>query len=97
MTRYSLSTKVADSLASGVAVFAYGSADCGAIEYAESTKCITTCTDPLRLEESLLAIISNQALQEKNYITSIGVVSEYHSLKMSTKVFEEVINEVCGG
>lgn len=97
MTRYSLSTKVADSLASGVAVFAYGSVDCGAIEYAESTKCITTCTDPSRLEDSLLTIIGNQDLQKKNYLTSVGVVSEHHSLKMSTKVFEELINEVCGG
>ena len=37
ITRYSFSTKVADSWASGVAVLAYGSDGCRAIEYAQET------------------------------------------------------------
>ena len=96
ITRYSLSTKVADSLSSGAAVFAYGSAECGAIEYAESTGCITTCTDKDMLEVSLRSLIYDTELQRRNYEKGITVVENNHRLENSTGIFESVVNGVCG-
>ena len=97
ITRYSLSTKVADSLSSGAAVFAYGSCDCGAIEYAASVGCIVTCTEKTRLEESLKSLIFDPARQKDYYEKSIDVVERNHRLEKSTAIFESVVNSVCGG
>ena len=97
ITRYSLSTKVADSLSSGVAVFAYGSRDCGAIEYAESVGCIVTCVDKNELEKSLRSLIFDPARQKENYEKSAEVVAKNHRLEKSTEIFESVVNNVCGG
>jgi hypothetical protein len=97
ITRYSLSTKVADSLSSGVAVFAYGSRDCGAIEYAESVGCIVTCVEKNELEKSLRSLIFDPARQKENYEKSAEVVAKNHRLEKSTEIFESVVNNVCGG
>ena len=97
ITRYSLSTKVADSLSSGVAVFAYGSRDCGAIEYAASVGCIVTCTEKTDLENALRSLIFDPARQRDYYEKSICVTDLNHSLKKSTETFESVVNSVCGG
>ena len=94
ITRYSLSTKVADSLASGSAIFAYGSIECGAIEYAKSTKCIVTCTSKEALTESLLVMLKDRNQQRINYDTAIEVYNENHTLDSSTSVFTEVVQRV---
>ena len=97
ISRYSLSTKVADSLASGAAVFAYGSLECGAIEYAKSTGCIVTCTEKDQLVNMLELLINDQILQKHNYEKGMIVVEEHHTLKKSTEIFESVVNTVCEG
>lgn len=85
ITRYSLSTKVADSLSSGVAVFAYGSRDCGAIEYAESVGCIVTCVEKNELEKSLRSLIFDPARQKENYEKSAEVVAKTTDWKRAPK------------
>ena len=96
ITRFSLSTKVADSLASGAAVFAYGSAECGAIEYALSSGCIQTCVSKERLRDALDSLINDQTLQEEHYLKAIEVVDKHFSLHRSVQVFESVIDDVVG-
>lgn len=93
ITRYSLSTKVADSLASGSAVFAYGSIECGAIEYAQETGCITTCIEKSQLKNLLEELINDVDLQEKNYQSAIDITIKNHTIKNSTEIFRNV---VCG-
>ena len=97
VTRYSLSTKVADSLASGAAVFAYGSSECGAIGYALSSGCIQTCIHKANLRDSLFSLITDLTLQEEHYRKAIEVVDKQFSLHRSIQVFESVIDDVVGG
>lgn len=91
ITRYSLSTKVADSLAAGGAVLAYGSIECGAIEYAQSTGCINVCTNRDDLENVIRSIINDVEKQKKNYETARIVVAKNHTLENSNKVFERIV------
>lgn len=91
ITRYSLSTKVADSLAAGGTVLAYGSSECGAIEYAKSTKCISVCTDPKQLETTIRNLISDTEMQKQYYDTARFVVEKNHTLKNSNRVFENMV------
>lgn len=44
LSRYSLSTKAADALASGAAILTYGSMESGIIDYMKSTVCIVFCS-----------------------------------------------------
>lgn len=95
ITRYSLSTKVADSLSSGVSVFAYGSPECGAIEYAESTGCIVTCTEKEKLIEVLRHLLEDEGFQKENYDRALKVTEKNHRLIQSTTIFRSVIDRVC--
>lgn len=96
-TRYSLSTKAADSLASGASIFVYGSPECGIIEYMQSTHSAQVCTEKEKLTESLAALIQNGDIQRKYYDTAIEVSRKNHTLVKSSAVFEEVVNEAVKG
>lgn len=91
ITRYSLSTKVADSLSSGTNVLAYGSIECGAIEYAKETGCITVCTKKEELLESINKLINDEEIQYKNYKQAIKIVEKNHTLINSTNIFKKII------
>ena len=92
--RYSLSTKTADAIASGAAVFACGHRDCGAMEYCEKTGCVTTCTDKTRLEEALQGLIFDEARQKQLYDAGEQLLNRRHRLAFSTAVFREAINDL---
>lgn len=96
ISRYSLSTKVADSLSSGVPILAYGSAECGAIEYAISTGSIITCTSKEQLSNELADLIFNVDLQKSIYNRAIEVTENNHRLNQSTAIFQDLVDRVCG-
>lgn len=95
ITRYSLSTKVADSLSSGVAILAYGSEQCGAIEYAGKTGCMTVCTEREQLVDSIKRILNDIDYQKKNYVCAMDLTERNHRLSKSTAVFQHMVNKVC--
>ncbi len=92
ITRYSLSTKVADSLATGSSVLAVGSADTGAMDYISSILCTAICTNTDNLVDCIRNLITNEKFQRKNYDVAMKIVEENHRLKKSTKVFERVMS-----
>ena len=51
--RYSISTKIADSLASGVPLFAYGPSDVASISYLLNNQCAIVCTNQDELKRQL--------------------------------------------
>ena len=91
ITRYSLSTKVADSLSTGGAVLAYGSIECGAIEYLKNIKCVSVCTEKSKLEKIIFEMINNKEEQKRNYYMALEIVKKHHILERSTATFEEII------
>lgn len=92
-SRYSLSTKAADALASGAAIFAYGSSECGIIEYMKGTGAAEVCTDPKKLVMQLNRLMSNVDLQREYYERQIVVSQENHTLEASCTTSERVINK----
>ena len=90
-TRYSLSTKAADSLASGAAVFAYGPEDAGVIGYLISTQATASCIDKNKLEDCLRKLITDIDLQKKNYEQAVFIFQKNHTLESSCSVFESII------
>jgi len=89
-TRYSLSTKAADSLASGVQILVYGSPECGVIEYMSETESAAVCTDRIQLTGCIRQLMENEELQKRYYDNAIKVSKKNHTLESSTAVFRKV-------
>lgn len=93
ITRYSLSTKVADSLQSGRFVLGYGSAECGAIDYLLQIGCGLTCTSKAELREKLPRVFDDIEYQRSACEKAGDICCRHHSLERSTAVFEEIVEK----
>lgn len=91
LSRYSLSTKAADALASGTSILVYGSFESGIIEYMQSTKAAMVCTQKDELIYAIEKLIDDQELQKKYYDQAIVMTREHHNLEISCKTSEKVI------
>lgn len=90
-SRYSLSTKAADALASGATILTYGSPECGIIEYMQSTNASFVCTDKMKLVETVKKMLERKDLQEKYYTQEIVMTNEHHNIKKSCETFEKIV------
>ncbi len=90
-SRYSLSTKAADALASGAAILAYGSFECGVIEYMHSTGAAAVCTDPAKLEQTIRAMTGDPQAQRRMYENAMRISTEHHDLWVSTETVRRVV------
>ncbi|MFR7956175.1 MAG: hypothetical protein ACLU4A_09790 [Collinsella aerofaciens] len=97
ITRYSLSTKVADALTSGSAVVGFGSQECGAIEYMQDCKCCCVGTSEAELKRNLEKLFGDIELQKKNFELAKAIVEQNHTLANSTAVFRSVIQNSIKG
>ncbi len=91
-SRYSLSTKAADALASGATILTYGSQECGIVEYMQSTKASYVCTDKKKLEGVIREMISTPEKQQEYYNQQIVMTLEHHNVKKSCELFMRVID-----
>lgn len=94
ITRYSLSTKAADSLASGSNILVYGSIQCGVIEYMQSTESAAVCTKKEDLLSCITNLIENTDYQRRNYNNAVHVMQKHHNLEQSSSIFEGIVNGV---
>lgn len=92
-SRYSLSTKAADALASGATILTYGSQECGIVEYMQSTKASFVCTEKARLEAVIREAITNEKIQQQYYTQQIIITQKHHNLQKSCEVFENVVKK----
>lgn len=97
ITRYSLSTKVADALASGVMVVGYGSSECGAIEYLAETGCCCVANSAVDLQGKIERLFGDVELQRRLYKASGEVVRMNHTLENSNAVFRGVVERAIEG
>lgn len=93
LTRYSLSTKVADSLASGAQILVYGSPECGVIEYMASTNAAAVCTEKEKLAQTIWNLIDDEDCQKRYYDNAVRVTQEHHRLESSTATFRGVVEK----
>lgn len=91
LTKYSLSTKASDGLASGAAILTYGPKDAGVVNYMESTEASLVCTEAKKLVESIKILISDIEMQKRFYEKAIEVTRAHHTIERSTATFEKVV------
>lgn len=93
LSRYSLSTKAADALASGAAILTYGSLESGIIEYMKSTNASAVCTSKDMLVLVISNLISNHQLQEQYYKQAVLISEEHHNRRVSCAISEGVVEK----
>ena len=93
LSRYSLSTKAADALASGCSILTYGSQECGIVEYMQSTNASAVCTEKENLVSVIEKLLNDNKLQKEYYDNAIKMTHEHHNLEKSCAVFENVVNK----
>lgn len=91
LSRYSLSTKAADALASGATILTYGSQECGIVEYMQSTKASFVCTDKRLLIDTIRNMLDRRDLQEQYYAQQILMTKEHHNIKKSCEIVESIV------
>ena len=92
LSRYSLSTKAADALASGATILTYGSQETGIVEYMQSTKAAYVCTDKNELEGVIREMLSSPEKQKEYYEQQIVMTHEHHNVEKSCEMFMTVVN-----
>lgn len=93
-TKYSLSTKAADGLASGAAVLAYGPAESGLIDYLQKTEAAAVCTKKDGIEETIRELFSDIEGQKKRYAKAIEITNRDHTIEASTSTFETILKSL---
>lgn len=93
LTRYSLSTKVPDSLACGASIFTYGPCESGVVGYLKDTKASLVCTEKKDLQNSLRSLIEDAKLQFSLYEQAEKAFKQNHQIESTTCLFEAIIND----
>ena len=91
LSRYSLSTKAADALASGSTILTYGSSECGIVEYMKSTEASFVCSDKNQLVETIRRMFHDKGLQKSFYDQAIVITNKNHNLKASCETVETIV------
>ncbi len=94
-TRYSMSTKIAESLGSGVCLFAYGPSDVSSIEYLVENEVACVVTRKEDLEVRLGEILSNSTLRQKYVQNALKLARVRHDYATNSLLFSEMIVETC--
>lgn len=93
LSRYSLSTKAADALASGASILTYGSLESGIIDYMQSTEASMVCTRKEELESCIRELMTDPDMQKRYYDQAIVMTEKHHNRRASCTVSEGVINK----
>ena len=91
--RYSVSTKVADSVASGCFILTYGSGECGAVEQMKRLDCGAVCNSEKELDEALPVIFGDEEYQKRCYDGSKAAQEKYYRAEDNASRFERIVNK----
>ena len=93
LTRYSLSTKAADALASGASILTYGPPESGIIDYMRSTMASMVCTRKEDLVDGIRTLLSDKEMQMRFYAQAKVITEKNHNRRVSCTISESVINK----
>lgn len=92
-SRYSLSTKAADALASGASILTYGSPESGIIDYMRSTEASIVCTKREELVACIKQLMADKELQKRYYDQAIVMTEKHHNRRASCTVSEGIVEK----
>lgn len=93
---YSVSTKIADSLASGTCIFAYGPAEIASIEYLSKHNaaiCAAELDDPV---SALTQMLTDEGLRTETIRNALALAECNHRSEKNCEMIRTVLKRVCG-
>ena len=88
---YSVSTKIADLLASGTCIFAYGPQNIASMEYLKENSAAITVTNKKELKEMLVKVLFGNELRSKTIENAKMLAKKNHSHENVAKRIKEII------
>ena len=92
---YSVSTKIADSLASGVCILAYGPSEVASVKYLRENNAAYCIDENDNLESALVEFFENSALRDEITKNAIELSKKNHSPSKNCKLIADVLGDVC--
>lgn len=93
---FSISTKIADLLASGRCIFAYGPDDVASMEYLAKNHAACVVDHPERLEETLTDILTNREGRSKVVHSAMMLADRNHDPVLVQEKIRKIIERSCG-
>jgi hypothetical protein len=92
--RNSVSTKIADSLASGIPLFAYGPAQIASMDHLIRNNCAITATDEQQLEEQLCCLLEDAQLRKTIAEQALLTAKQYHEPATQSRLVRKTLEQV---
>lgn len=92
--RYSISTKIADGLASGVCMLAYGPKEVASIQHLYENNCAVIANDKKQLEEMLECYLFSEEKRSSIIEKALITAMRFHSPEEQSKCIRKVLSEV---
>lgn len=91
--RYSVSTKIADSLASGTCIFAYGPGEIASIDYLNRANAAVCCTNKDDLAQKLKALITDAQLRDTVIQNALNLAARNHTKSCTPEIIKRELKE----
>lgn len=91
--RYSVSTKIADSLASGTCIFAYGPEEIASIDYLNRANAAVCCTNKDDLAQKLKALITVAQLRDTVIHNALNLAARNHAKTCTPEIIKRELQE----
>lgn len=92
--KYSVSTKIADSLASGIPLFAYGPDGVASIEHLKRNKCAVIATRSEDLKNKLCELFFDRQTVKKTLDNAVIAVEKYHNRKNVSSELYKIVGTI---
>lgn len=94
--RHSVSTKVADSLASGIPLLAYGPAGISSMEHLRRNGCAFVCTEPKELKSVLLKAMTDVEARRQIVEKAFAAAEEFHDARKNSRELYQILSQIGG-
>ena len=91
--KYGFSTKIADSLASGVPFFVYASDELTSVQYLKDNNCAIIATDREQLVRQLKTALFDEDTRKESVDNALKIAAKNHSMRENKNKFYEFIIE----
>lgn len=94
LVKHSVSTKIADSLASGIPLFAYGPEQVASMKHLARNNCAIIATSKDELKERLLQLFNDANLRTMVASNALAAARKYHDSSYNSKLLYQIINNI---
>lgn len=93
LVKHSVSTKIADSLASGIPLFAYGPEEVASMKHLIKHDAAIVCTSPERLEKTLADAFCDKELRRRVAENGLATARERHDAGKNSKILKALFKK----